>query len=587
MIDFFAAIEPSSPQIIPFAAGPHNPFSQMAFGSQQMGQFPIQPTGQMQTGVPMHANPFGIQNLQPPSHQPFSSFLSSQPTELSQGNLQPGPSGSSAFPQTMATQTSPFGLLQQSQPNPFQQPQATGLPPLSPGQSHLRPQPSGLLQPQATGANPFRQSMFPAQNTGAAMFGVGPPNGHGSSNPFGSYNQMGVQPYGQSQSAGPVSTFPSSVQPFGQPQSTAPTSSFPSTVSSSAFTPLGHRNADLPARPSSTPLTSGPSSSTTIPQAQPVQTHQTGSRNPFGPIIKTPPPVPKAPTLMELSMGLHNTTPGSTISTAGQLRPSSPQSASATNTFSFSASALNPGPTDMASVASSFTFSKVNGTNGASSHAAEASSPTSSTSNSLFSSTLSTQPTGATSVSNGTSHFNTTTRFQPVKSHTTGFTSLKPFKPTSSFGAALLESLPPIPDNAPAPTNNTQFHATSPTTPSSASIGPFGQANQVAVNPQATGAFGPFSPTASTLGQGLRPQMTGGGASNPFRASMMSPTMTGLPNVPSLPSPTTPGLGLGSPSSFASPRVPSTGMHLFGAGGGGLVANTNSQPQQQNNRSLI
>ena len=550
----------------------------MAFGNQQ---FAVQQTGQMlpqQTGVPMHINPFGIQNLQSPGHQPFSSFLSSQPTgfpQQSMVNQQPGPSGSSAFPQTMVTQTSPPGFPQQSQPNPFQQPQGTGQP--SPmAQPRLRPQPSGFLQPQATGANPFRQSMFSPQSTGAAMFGVGPSNGQGSSNPFGSYSQKGVQPYG-SQSAGPVPTFPSSVQQFGQSQSVAPIST---------STSFGQQNtsANLPARPSSTPLTSGqPSSSICPPQAQPVQTHQTGSRNPFGPITKAPPPVPKVPTLMEL-MGFHSTTPGSTTtSTTGQLQPSSPQSAPTTNAFSFNSSALNPGPTDMASVASSFTFAKVNGTNGASSHTVEASSPTGSTPNSPFFSTLSTQPTGATSVASGASHFNPTTGLQPVKSHTTGFAGLKPFKPSSSFGAALLESLPPIPDNAPAPTNNTQFHAASPMTPSSQSVGP----QQGAFSPQATGAFGPSSPTSSTLGQGLRPQMTGGGASNPFRASMMSPTMTGIPNVPSLPSSTMPGIGLGSPSSFANQRVPSTGMHLFGAGGGGLVVNTNAQLQQQNTPSLI
>lgn len=287
-------------------------------------------------------------------------------------------------------------------------------------------------------------------------------------------------------------------------------------------------------------------------------------------------------------MGFHNTIPGSTTSTTSQLRPSSPQSAPATHAFSFNSSALNPGPTDMASVASSFTFAKVNGTSGASSHTVEASSPTGSTPNSPFFSTLSTQPTGATSVASGASHFNTTTGLQPVKSHTTGFAGLKAFKPSSSFGAALLDSLPPIPDNASAPTSNTQFHATSPVTPSFQSVGPLPAApqhtNQGALSPQATGALGSFSPTSSTLGQGLRPQMTGGG-SNPFRASMMSPTMTGIPNVPSLPSSTMPGFG--SPSSFANQRVPSTGMHLFGAGGGGLVVNTNTQVQQQNTRSLI
>jgi len=273
-------------------------------------------------------------------------------------------------------------------------------------------------------------------------------------------------------------------------------------------------------------------------------------------------------------MGLHNTT---SSSTPGQLQPSSPQSAPAANAFSFNTSALNPGPTDMSGVASSFSFAKVNGTNGAPSHTTEVSqtsSPTGSTVNSFFSSALSTQPTGATSASSGTSHFAT----GMVKSHTTGFAGLKPFKPTSSFGAALLESLPPIPDNAPAPTNNAQSNPASPMTPSSASVGPLGvapqQTNLRALNSQPTGGFSP-------TGLGLRPQVTGGGASNPFRASMMSPTMTGIPNVPSLPS-STPGRGLGSQPSFANLRVASAGGHLFGAGGSGLVANTTPRLQQQN-----
>lgn len=441
------------------------------------------------------------------------------------------------------------------------------------------------------------------------VFDSGPPNNQASSNPFGSLNsQKGLQPFGQPQSAGAVSTFSNSVHPFGQSHSAsavsnsvhpfgqlqpaAPISSPSATVSTSAFAPgasIRQQNflSNLPARPSSTPLASpGQTSSSTFPpKAQPVQTHQTGSRNPFGPITKTPPPVPKAPTLMELAMGLHDTT---SSSTPGQLQPSSPQSASATNTFSFNSSALNPGPTDMSSVASSFSFGKVNGTSGAPSHTAElsqTSSPTGSTVHSLFSSTLSTQPTGATSASSGTSHFAT----GMVKSHTTGFSGLRPFKPTSSFGAALLESLPPIPDNAPTPTNNAQFNPASPTTPSSASVGPLGAAPQqtnLRLNSQPTGGFGNFSPTGSTLGQGLRPQVTGGGVSNPFRASMMSPSMTGIPNVPSLPS-STPGRGLGSQPSFANLRVASAGGHLFGGGGSGLMANTTTRLQQQNTQSLI
>ena len=60
-------------------------------------------------------------------------------------------------------------------------------------------------------------------------------------------------------------------------------------------------------------------------------------------------------------------------------------------------------------------------------------------SDSMFS-TLNSQPTGATSPSSPSS-----TSISPgLKPQTTGFSGLKAFKPSSSFGASLLESLPPI-----------------------------------------------------------------------------------------------------------------------------------------------
>jgi len=46
------------------------------------------------------------------------------------------------------------------------------------------------------------------------------------------------------------------------------------------------------------------------------------------------------------------------------------------------------------------------------------------------------------------------------------------------------------------------------------------------------GGFG----TGSFLGVGLRPQMTGGGAANPFRASMAGNLNTGGSTVPPMPS---------------------------------------------------
>ncbi|KAF8623226.1 hypothetical protein AX15_006461 [Amanita polypyramis BW_CC] len=583
MIDFFSAIEegPSHPQAnsSPTASGPHNPFSQMAFSNPQ---FAMQPTGQVlpqQTGFPTQANPFGRQNY---GHQPFSSFLSSQQTGLPQSAIGPqqGPSSPFAQPQAIVM---PQIQQQQAQTNLFpqatrlpqmQQQQGTGspqtqqqpAPPNAFSQSHLRPQPTGFLQPQATGSNPFRQTMLFPQSTGMAMFGVSIPNGHGPSNPFGSINtQKNAQSFNQSELSGAISIFPSSVSA----SIVDPPTSF------------GQQNtpSNIPPRPSSTPLTSLSQTSSSItspPQAQPLQTHQTGSRNPFGPVIKTPPPVPKVPTLMELSMGI-NKEPPMTGFVAGQQQASSPQSAPntsspATSTFSFSSGALNPGPTDMSSVASSFALGKVNDTNGISGQPGGTPS--------LSNTHLPTQQKGATSIS---SQF---TSMQPVKSHLTGFVGLKPFKPTSSFGAALLESLPAIPDDAPA-TDNIQSKVSSPTSPFSPLAHSPGTSPQQpgpgALNSQPTGGF---HTTRSTLGQGLRPQMTGGGASNPFRASMLSPTMTGTQNIPSMPS-FRMGSGLGSPPFTPSALgTQSTGAGLFGTGGNGFIANTHVQ-SQQNTQSLI
>ncbi|KAK2463621.1 hypothetical protein APHAL10511_004372 [Amanita phalloides] len=596
MIDFFATIEePSSPysNSPPFATGPHNPFSHMAFGNQPMGQFAIQPTGQVfhqQTSVP---NPFGMQNVsQPPGHQPFSSFLPSQLPQQGTGlfaqEIQQQPTQVNPFSQDAGLlqmpqqpQPNPFSQAtgspqsqQQSQPNPFSQLQGTvlnqqqsHLGPFSEtqpnpfSQLHLRSQPSGFLQSQATGANPFRQSTLLLQTTGMAMFGVGSPTGQGPSNPFGSLNAQNTRTFVQSQSTGVISSIPSSASASG--------------FTSGASFEQQNIPPNLPARPASTPSTlpgQNPSSASP-PQAQPVQSHQTGSRNPFGPITKTPPPMPKAPTLMELAMGFHNnqqTSASSTITAQQQL--SSLQSVPAANSFSFNSGALSPGTIDMSSIASSFTFNNVHSANGGPGHTIEPSHLTDSPTSSLFSSALSTQPTSAASASSGTSHLNTAS-LQPLKSHLTGFAGLKPFKPTSSFGTALLESLPPIPDDVAAQSNNNaQYSSTSPTASPSGTLGSLSQPN---------GGFGGFRPAGLTSGQGLRPQMTGGGASNPFRASMLSPTMTGIPNVPNLPSPTTGG-GIGAQSPFAKLKSPSSGTNIFRAG-----TNTTSYLQQQNAQPLI
>jgi len=95
---------------------------------------------------------------------------------------------------------------------------------------------------------------------------------------------------------------------------------------------------------------------------------------------------------------------------------------------------------------------------------------------------------------------------------------------------------------------------------------------------QPTGATGGFGTSSfgSTLGVGLRPQVTGGGAANPFRASMAG----GMPNF-------------GASAAHPVPPLPIglAGFQNFGSVGGmpmGLgTSQLRSQTQQQANGSLI
>jgi hypothetical protein len=204
--------------------------------------------------------------------------------------------------------------------------------------------------------------------------------------------------------------------------------------------------------------------------------------------------------------------------------------------FGFNSAALSPGATDISSVASSFAFNKTNGSASTAQHASLMDVPPSGAFNaqntattntgsadSFFSSSLSNQPTGATNPSLTS---NNTTSLKP---HLTGFAGLKPFKPSSSFGASLLESLPPIPGSLPGTPalNGNANGATSSLSGGLSSPGAGTQMPGMHTSPQFSN--GGFGSTGSTLGQGLRPQMTGA-AVNPFRASMMVPSTGGTPN---------------------------------------------------------
>ncbi len=514
----------------------------------------------------------------------------------------------------------PFVQMQMATGQPFaMQPQPTGFPmgggapnpfglqasPSAP--SHLRPQPTGqpgghrpftsfipngqmpganqgFLQPQMTGANPFRQSVLVPQTTGMAMFGVGGPGiqPQNTATPFMNSANTGVV---QGQSVFGGSPFGTQPNMNGQPSTNAlsnltgqwnmngqpgmngqpfanPSPSFSSLATQSSSTVNGR---DVPARPASTPLTSLPStfSSRSPPTAQPVKTHQTGTRNPFGRVVTPPPAVPKQPTLMELAMGMGTSNMNGNAQQSNDMQPS--QSSTSQNGFAFSNSALNPGATDISSVASSFSFNKPSVSEDYSATSTSSFSPsginsqnTSTTmssmfSDSLWSSSLSSQQTGATNTTN-TSSAPSISLTPALKPQTTGFSGLKPFKPSSSFGASLMESLPPIPGSAPATpsitgtapqlgntTTGTQSGSAfgnqlssglNSSLPSSGNTPSFGIGSGFGSQPtgfnrldtQPTGM--PNFSSGVTTGQGLRPQMTGS-AANPFRASMVNGNTTG------------------------------------------------------------
>lgn len=508
-------------------------------------------------------------------HNPFH-LLGAQPTGMMM--QQPQPTGfmmpqHTAFQQQSQQQSNPFNLQQQQQQQ--QHPQH---PPFS---SFLQPQPqnmnpTGFLQPQPTGSNPFRQSMMFTQSTGFPSqqpqpFAMG---GQGGPSPFSTPSSSPFASSGSSSAFGGLTAF--SASPF------PPFSQYPAVQT----------EADLPARPASTPLTSFGSlsssqqakSSASPPEAQPLRTHQTGSRNPFGIPVTTPPPVPKQPTLMELAMASSSSSTTNTNSQGGQngvngSQPTGFDGMNAFNTFN-----AGGGGGDMASVASSFSFKPENKTGISSGlpgtlpsvnfqNTAATTTSGSVVSDSLFSSSLSSQPTGATSTPSVSS--------PTLKPQMTGFSGLKPFKPTSSFGASLLESLPPIPGSNSnlASTANENIPAGMLSTPSSAPGGlpSFGAGSgfnspSPGLGSQPTSApFGAFG-AGSSLGVGLRPQMTGAGTANPFRVSMLAGPSSGPMNgsLGAFPGSTSSPSGFGGRSFSSGPSSPWSGGP-FGAFGGGAL----------------
>ncbi|KAF8551348.1 ANTH-domain-containing protein [Imleria badia] len=498
---------------------------------------------------PITGSPTGSQFQQATAHNPFLQrhMTGAFPSQPFDGQVQMQPTG---FPPSLPFQfAQPFQPTQplpssqannfviESQQAPQHRPFSTFVPQQATG---TQPGPiTGFLQPQPTGANPFRQSMFVPQPTGMPAF-----------------NSTGIIP----------------IPPPPLPQ-TEPLFQMTSNLQSQSFgQPMAQlvqvrQSMEVPPRPASTPLTSivANPSSVSPPIAQPVKSHQTGSRNPFGVPVTPAPPVPKPPTLLELSMGF-----GRLGVDGGQSKPQSQATAASSHQVQ---STTTSTASTFSTVASSFAFTNNLEENpsslgsdlnhlGLQPHNYQAT-PTNmslNASDSLFTS-LSSQPTNST-VS---SHAPSIPVTGPIKAQPTGFGGVKPFKPTSSFGASLLESLPPIPQSGtttPDPSAQTTTHPFAPSLPTNLNFNESDSNVLRTINPQPTGPSQRVN-GGSSIGVGLRPQATGAlGGANPFRATMFatasaSSTVGGVSSALASSTSTPPFGGLSS----------GTGMsHVFGPG---------------------
>lgn len=370
--------------------GMANPFRQSAMFPQQTGFM-----GPQMTGFPNSQQAF----MQQPQQQQ-QPFLQSQPT----GFLQPTPSGGGTgmFQPHTPQRQSTFPLASNSSPLPAQpfgqmasdQKQSSLL--SQPNQNNpfpLQSQPTGFLQPQTTGSNPFRQSIMP-QSTGMGMGNMGGGGGMG----------------------GMSGAFTSPSSPFGQP-------------------------AGLENRPGSTPTNILGAGVKRTDSPKPLVAQKTGSNNPFAPPGGVPapaPPVPHQPSMNELAQqrfqaqfaaagGLNPTQTGAPTHQPQQQQQQQQQNdpwnfdpLSSSNQQSSKPSSA------MGDIASAFAMDK----------------PKQDDFFSQFSalSTNDTPHTPGAPTTPGGSGF-----LQPQR---TGFTgsNVKPFKPTSNFGAQLEQSLPPIPE---------------------------------------------------------------------------------------------------------------------------------------------
>ncbi|KAL7420669.1 hypothetical protein Q5752_004620 [Cryptotrichosporon argae] len=500
--DFFDSIQ-SDQQPTMF----RGPASNNSFSAQQQAQ--QAQMFQMQQAQ-FQQQQFLAEQQQQQMANPFRQSLMPQQTGFIQPNATSFPGGQQPFLQPQATSAAAFGnrtsMFVPNGATPFMQPQQTGF--IQSGaqqgqqpsgqqqgqQEMLASQPTGFqatfLQPQATG-NPFRQSMLAPIHTGVP-------------HPSGAFSQ-------------PASPF--------QQQST--------------FN-----------RPGSTPADS----------VKPLTAQPTGSKNPFAPAQSTQPVANKDPSMNELAMNRFNAqfAPQPPQAMSGLPQPGGQGQQASSGSFdpfapatsgAASNTANGTGTSAMSDIASAFTGSSASSNPltqfGALNLGAPGVPNFASSSPSLF-----LQPSATGSLDGRTQ--------SPLQQQPTGFlqpqrtgyggSTVRPFKPTSNFGAGLLETLPPIqePDGAAAtPTSGSGIGAQ----PTGAGF-PFGaQAGQGAASPNGpgfnanalgglAGAFGAPSPGAnpaaspglspqktgfqptSSFGQQLVAQTTGAGA-NPFRQSML------------------------------------------------------------------
>jgi len=526
----------------------------------------------------------------PPSpHNPFGQHL--QPQLTAMPFIQPQPTAAPMIPQMTGI-------------NPFRQNALNGMNGVQPQAAGFNLSPFGPspTTPSSFGPSPTTTSSFGLSPTTTSPFGLSPtttspfgpsPVSQGTS-PFQNFQTPGQQQHMPFNPAGPFNANqqPSMNSPFALPQQMQQQQSQPPPQPQNPV-----NNMSIPPRPASVPLkTSSPE------PINPLLAQQTGSKNPFGIPTPPPPPVPKIPTLMELAMNkqqeLHrmqqrNRQPGQTPSAISNLTAGSTMSSVASD-FAALNTGNNPATNSLSPQMTSTTNSSFSA-------------------DTLFSS-VSSQPTG-TSTSTIPS-----ISVQPAGGLTTGlgtFTGLKTFKPSSSFGTSLLESLPPIPGSGPttpsatsenqgqlgqgqlgSPPNST---VSSPgLTTTSTTLGGLGGLGTSGLNPgpgnqsqpnglgstlggsglnTQIGALNSQQPLttgpSSVLGMGLGPQMTGAhGLANPFKMTTFSSSAS------------TPGLGGGFGGGLGTNPNPALvggftgGLGGFGGTPFGQNPTTQSQPQQ-------